>query len=101
MTFPNRIQKNGMAFIQHNTQYNGKGNAHSAYTSFRETEITYETLITCVYLLASMYNLQLIRMRIKPNVAKNAPSHRPKFISSNMVSVIFVDDLLLLRLIEN
>lgn len=41
------------------------------------------------YLLASMYNLQLIRMRTKPNVAKNAPSHRPKFISSNMVSVIF------------
>lgn len=40
------------------------------------------------YLLASMYSLQLIKMRTKPNVAKNAPNHKPKFISSNMVSVI-------------
>lgn len=45
------------------------------------------------YLLVSMYNLQLIKMRTKPNVAKNAPSHNPKFISSNMVVVIV--DLLL------
>lgn len=40
-----------------------------------------------------MYILQLIKMRMKPNVAKNAPSHKPKFIPSNMVSVIV--DLLL------
>lgn len=45
------------------------------------------------YLLVSMYILQLIKMRTKPNVAKNAPSHKLKFISSNMVVVIV--DLLL------
>lgn len=64
-------------------------------TRTRTRSVWISPLLTRFYLLASMYNLQLIRMRIKPNVAKNAPSHRPKFISSNMVSVIFADDLLL------
>lgn len=44
-----------------------------------------------------MYILQLIKMRMKPNVAKNAPSHKLKLISSNIASVI-VDLLLQLEL---
>lgn len=50
------------------------------------------------YLLASMYILQLIKTRTKPNVAKNAPNHKPKFISSNIVMSVIVD--LLLQLVS-